>query len=366
VINGIGLFMVAVVIGSSARIDVISVAIWDLLSVYPPHTGAALLLALGMLLVILALRIAQRYVVRSGRQATVGGRGIRVAPLRLGWIRVVTRILVSLYILAAAVAPVVGLLVVSLEHYWSPSIPWTHLTLVNFTEVFDSAQTYRALINSLVLAAAAATIVMLAAAFLMLYARQKDPASGRRIGTKKRRRDGEDNRKKQAIDLILTLPATVPPSVIAVSFILAFSGHPFNLYGSIWIILLAFVVMEIPYAASTASTATSVVGSELAEASRICGASERRTMLRILVPTALPGLAAGWVLVFIRAFGEVAAVALLSGSSNPVVGSVLLNLWQQGQFSQMTALAIVVWLISSGLVLLSLRLSRWQLARATH
>jgi iron(III) transport system permease protein len=86
-------------------------------------------------------------------------------------------------------------------------------------------------------------------------------------------------------------------------------------------------------------------------------------MRRILLPLVLPGLAAGWVLVFVRSFGEVTASAILSGSSNPVVGSMLLDLWRQGNFPMMTAFALIVWLIGSLLVLVMLRLNNRSLGK---
>ncbi|GAA5003797.1 ABC transporter permease [Streptomyces hyderabadensis] len=363
IINGIGLFSVPVILGTNARIEVLSVRIWRYLTDYPSNPDAALVLAAGMLVVILALRTVQKYLVPSGRQATIGGRGVRATRMRLGPFRLLTRLLVAGYIAAAVVLPVLGLLLVSVEPFWSMKIRWGQLSLVNYQNVLGNTQTLRSLLTSLGLAAVCATVAMLVAGFLMLYAHQRRGTGGRRRGGK--RRDGQESGHKRVIDFVTSLPATIPHSLIGVSFILAFSGKPFGLYGTVFILLLAYLTMEMPYAASAAGTATSVVGNELAEASRIFGASERRTVGRILLPLVLPGLAAGWVLVFIHILGEVTASSLLSGSSNPVVGRVLLDLWGQGNFPQMTALAIVIWLISSVFVLLMLRLSNRRFARAT-
>jgi len=116
--------------------------------------------------------------------------------------------------------------------------------------------------------------------------------------------------------------------------------------------------MQIPYAARTANAAASDVGAELAEASRVFGASERRTFVKVLLPLALPGLAAGWVILFIHMVGELTASALLSGSSNPVVGRGLLDLWNNGSFPQLTSLAIVMSVVDSVFVIAMLRLTR--------
>jgi iron(III) transport system permease protein len=366
VINGIGMFSVPVILGTSAQIEVVSVRIWRFLTDFPSRPGAALVLAGVMLLVVLALRLVQGHLVPSGRQATIGGRGVRSSPMRLGRFRVVTRFVVVAYIAVTVVLPVLGLLLVSVQRFWSANVQWDRLTLANYEYVLDNPFTYKALMNSLYLAALGATIAMAVAAFLMLYANTRNGTSGRRSGGKRRRGRGRESGIKGIIDFVTALPATIPHALVGVSFILAFSVAPFSLYGTVFLLLLAHLTMQMPYAASAASSAASVVGKELGEASRIFGASEQRTMRKILLPLVLPGLAAGWALVFIHILGEVTASALLSGASNPVVGSVLLDLWTQGNFPAMTAFSIIIWLIASALVVLSLRLSDRGFAKATR
>jgi iron(III) transport system permease protein len=212
----------------------------------------------------------------------------------------------------------------------------------------------------MILAGIGATICVAVAGFLMLYAHQIGHA---RRGGKKQRRQWAPGFRGM-VDFVTSLPTTIPHSLIGVAFILAFSQAPFDIYGTIWILLLAFLVMELPYAAGSARAATSSIGHELTEASRIYRASPGGTMRRILLPLVLPGLATGWVLVFVRAFGEVTASAILSGTSNPVVGSVLLDLWRQGNFPMMTAFALIVWLIGSVLVLSMLWFNNRGLAKA--
>ncbi|HEX6513145.1 MAG TPA: ABC transporter permease subunit, partial [Chloroflexota bacterium] len=184
------------------------------------------------------------------------------------------------------------------------------------------------------------SVTMLLAAVLMLHVQQAKGA-GRRL-----------------VDAVTALPATIPHTVIGVSFLIAFSRPPAPLYGTVYILLLAYIIMQLPYAARTASAAASDIGSELAEASRVFRASERRTFVRVLLPLALPGLAAGWIILFIHMVGELTASALLSGTSNPVVGRVILDLWNNGSFPQLTSLAIVMSVVNSVFVLAMLRLTR--------
>ena len=359
-INGIGMFSVPVILGTGARIELISVRIWVYLTNYPNNQPAALVLAGAMLLAVLSLRLVQWRLLPTARQATIGGKGVRGALTRLGMLRHVTRLLIVFYILLSLVLPVMALGLVSLEAFWTAQVPWDRLSLINYQRVLtENPATIRALADSVGLAGAGATLALAIAGFLMLYAHQRPTATRGRWRQKGPAAPGW----KGIVDFVTTLPATLPHSLIAVSFILAFAAAPFDLYGTIWILLLAYLTMEIPYAASAAKSATNMIGKELTEASRIFRASAGRTMARILLPLAMPGLAAGWVLVFIHILGEVTASAILSGNSNPVVGSVLLDLWRQGNFPQMTAFALVIWLIASILVVVMLRLNSRGLRR---
>jgi iron(III) transport system permease protein len=279
--------------------------------------------------------------VHVGQHAAVGGRGFRASQTALGRWRGWARAAAIGYVGLTAVLPAAGLVLVSLQRFWTPAVRWDQLTLGNFRFVLlENRDTTRSLLTSLSLGLVGATLTMLAAALLMLHVHQAR-GTGRRL-----------------VDAITALPATIPHTVIGVSFLIAFSRPPAPLYGTVYILLLAYIIMQLPYAARTASAAASDIGSELAEASRVFRASERRTFARVLLPLALPGLAAGWVILFIHMVGELTASALLSGTSNPVVGRVILDLWNNGSFPQLTSLAIVMSVVNSAFVLVMLRLTR--------
>jgi iron(III) transport system permease protein len=116
--------------------------------------------------------------------------------------------------------------------------------------------------------------------------------------------------------------------------------------------------MTLPYAARAASSATDTIGAELGEASRVNRASDLVTLRRILLPLALPGLVAGWIMVFVHTVGEITASAFLSGTHNPVIGRVLLDFWTFGNFPQVASLALVITAISAGFVGLLLFVTR--------
>ncbi len=330
VIGGIGLFSVPIVLGTAARMDVISVHIYRLFEQFPPQTATGLMLSAAMVAVVQALLLAQRWLVPSEGHAVIGGRGGRAGLIRLGrWRRPAQGLAIG-YLLATSVLPVLGLAIVSLQPFWTPIIDSAQFTLANYTFVlFENGPTSRAFVTSLSLGAATATAAVLIAALLLLGSRQSQGSVAK------------------ASDMVLTLPATLPHTVIGVAFLITFTPAPFKLYGTTTLLFLAYLAMALPFAARAAAAAASGIGADLSEASRIAGAGRGRTFLRILLPLSLPGLMAGWIIVFIHTAGEVTASSLLAGARNPVIGRVMTELWVFGSFPQLAAMSIVVTAVTS-------------------
>ena len=228
VISGVGMFSVPIVIGTGARIDVLSVRIFRLLGTsFPPRTGVALILAAMMLIVVRHFSPCSGRSSGSGQHAAIGGRGFRDAPVALGPWKLWARAAGIAYVVATAVLPAVGLLLVSVQRFWTPDVRWNQLTFANYQFVLlQNRDTSHSLLNSLLLGLTGSTLTMLLAAVLMLQV-QVANGSGRRL-----------------VDAITALPATIPHTVVGVSFLVAFGRPPLPLYGTVYILLLAYVAMQ--------------------------------------------------------------------------------------------------------------------------
>jgi len=339
-IAGIGLFSVPFIIGTGARIDVLSVYVFRLLEQYPPQTALALSLAFGMMLAVQLLLLAQRFILKEGRHASIGGRGFRVNREELGAWKLPARAFVILYVVATVVLPFLALLVVSLQPFWSPVIDPALFTIRNYRiALFEWGPVNLALFNSLSLGAITATLVTGVIGFIVLFGYYNKSFEAR------------------AADILTAVPSTIPHTVVGVAFLIAFAFPPFNLRNSLIVLLAAYVVMALPFAGRTAAATASGISRELAEAAKVFGAGDMRVFLKVMLPLALPGLAAGWAIIFIQTAGEVTASALLAGSQTPVIGRVLMDLWNYGSFPQVAALAIIVTLINSLVIALILKLS---------
>ncbi|MGY6709418.1 MAG: ABC transporter permease [Rhizobiaceae bacterium] len=348
-IAGLGLFSVPFIVASGARIDVLSVYVFRLLEHYPPRTALAFSLAFGMMLVVQLLLLGQRYMLNRGLHATVGGRGYRALRSEIGIWRRPAQLLTWTYVVVTVVLPLVALIVVSVQRFWTPIIDLGQLSFNNYyTALFVAGPTSRALVNSFGLGAATATITMLVVGALILFGYHRQTLEAR------------------VTDIVTAIPATIPHTVVGISFLIAFSLPPFRMQNSLLLILMAYIVMALPFAGRTAAAAASAIGKEIAEAAKVFGASDGRVFWKILLPVALPGLAAGWIIIFIQTAGEVTASAILSGSRTPVIGRVLMDLWSYGSIPQVAALAIIITLINTAAVLVVLRLSNRSINLATN
>jgi iron(III) transport system permease protein len=350
----LGLYSIPSVLATGAGIRVLTVEIVNAVAFsYPSRTDVAVGLSLVMVVAVSFMWALHNRVLRGSRHATVGGKARTATPIRLGRWRWPLRILVVLYAVVTTVFPVLALSVVTLSGYWTPRVNWGSLSLEPFLrQILGDPTSREALGNSLSLGASGATVAIVAAAILALFY-LKVP---RRWG--------------KAIDGAIKLPSTLSPIVLAVGFVFVLAGPPLSLSGTWVILLLGYVALYFPQGSVAAEGAASQVAPELAEASAVSGANQSRTFARIYLPLMGPGLIAGWALLFVRMVGDLSASAMLAGPGNPVVGRQILDVFQNGSFSLMAAIAMTLTVISAAAVIvltaLSRRVTRWSTAATRH
>lgn len=330
VISGLGTYSIPAIIATTAEIEVLPTKIVHLLvKDYPPQLAHAQLLGLVMLVVVMGFWSLQRRFSTTGQFVTVGGRAAGSAPMALGGWRWPARAVMGLYIVVASILPMLALLLVSVQRFWSPVIDPSKFTLFHFENVlFVNRVTFASFTNSLLLATVGATLAMGIAVLTAIYSSFRGGVLGR------------------LVDIVIKAPATIPNLVISLAFLTTFSGAPFNLSGTLTILLIAFIVMYIPPGSIAAASALTQVGTDLREASYVAGAGEGRTIRRIVLPIALSGFAAGWTLVFVHMMGDLSASALLSGVKTPVIGFAILTIWETGSFGVLAAFSTVMCLLN--------------------
>ncbi|MGH7265651.1 MAG: ABC transporter permease, partial [Candidatus Rokuibacteriota bacterium] len=338
-VNAIALFGSQAIVGLPGRVFTLPTRIYALFD-YPPRYGLASALSLLFVAItVVALYLQRRYLARRS-YVTVGGKGARRELIDLGPARWVVFGFCVVTFVVAVLAPYLTLLAVSLSRSWGLTF-WQNLTLANYRFVlFEYDVTRRAIFNSLLLAGAAATIAVVLGG-LITWIDLRTTVRGRRL-----------------LDYASLIPLGLPGIVVAVALIQFWLRMPVPLYGTLTIILLAYVGRYIPLAVRASNSALRQVDPSLEETARITGAGWLRTLGSVTLPITWPGLFAGWLLVFVPAIQELSASILLFSSDSITLAVAVYNLYETGYLEPVAALAIVSMLIITAAIALARRVGR--------
>jgi iron(III) transport system permease protein len=336
-VNAIALFGSQAIIGLPGRIVTLPTRIYALFD-YPPEYGLASALSLVFVLLTVAALYLQRAFLARRSYVTLAGKGSRPQLMQLGIFRWVMLGFAVLIFIVSIVAPYSTLIAVSFSKSWGLEF-WKNLTLANYKFIlFDYNVTQRAIGNSLLLATIAATLaVLLGAVIGWIDLRTRIP--GRRL-----------------LDYFSLIPLGLPGIVVAVALIQFWLAMPVALYGTLAILLLAYVGRYIPLGVRAANASLRQVDPSLEESAQILGASWGTTMREITLPLIRPGLFAGWLLVFVPVIQELSASILLFSSSSITLAVAIYNLYETGYIEPVAALAMINMMIIGAAILLAYRI----------
>lgn len=337
-VNAIALFGSQAIIGLPARIFTLPTRIYSLFD-YPPQYGLASALSLIFILITVAALWLQRSFLARRSYVTLGGKGARLEMMDLGPFRWVLFGLVFIIFIISIVLPYSTLIAVSLSKSWGLEF-WKNLTLANYRYIlFEYDVTQRAIMNSLLLATIAATVAVFVGAILA-WIDLRTELPGRKL-----------------LDYAALIPLGLPGIVMAVALIQFWLATPLPIYGTLLILLLAYVARYIPLGVRAANAALSQVDGSLEESARVLGATWGQTLRAITLPLMRPGLFAGWLLVFVPVIQELSASILLFSSSSITLAVAVYNLYETGATEAVAALAMVNMVIISAALIIATKLS---------
>jgi len=311
-------FGIPAVVGLPARFSMVTTEIYQRLSFSANQTSFAAAVVLAALLALLAslfLILIGRFdvgaaVAAAGRRQPAGGRWTLGGAVLLaaGWLWVgLTSLLPLAALILVAVTRAYGLLPTPAN--WS----------VTHFEAAISRNGGEALLRSGGLAALAATAIVLLGIVAALI--------------------GRGSRAGRLLEGAIALPYAIPGSALAVAVILAFSRW---LYGSLLIILLAYVARFWALGHRPIAGALAQTGRELLQAAQVAGAGPLRSFMTGAWPAIAPASAFAWLLVFLTALHELTVSSLLYTPVTQTVAVVVLNSEQEGDVARTAALAVVL------------------------
>jgi iron(III) transport system permease protein len=318
-------FEVPAIIGVPGRIFVYTSRVYLSLKLTPPNFGLAAGYGLVLLLISVAgLVLHRRATRRIERYTTVTGKAYRPRRVDLGRFRIVALAGLGLYGILAIGLPLLVLIYASLVRVYSvPSLEsLRELTLSNYAFIVNDDLTRTAVLNSILMGLGAATIVVaLTAVIAWVTVRTRLPGRG-------------------VLDFLAFVPITIPGIVLGISLIWVYFTIPIRIYGTLWILLVAYTTRYLPYGIRGTSAAIIQVHRELEEAAAAAGARWWPTFRHILLPLLRPALVGTWIYIFIVSLRELGSSILLYSSESVVLAVRIFDLRDSGNYTSIAALSI--------------------------
>jgi iron(III) transport system permease protein len=320
-------FETPALIGIPARIYVYTSEIFLAFNEYPPDYGRGGALAVGLLLLsAVGVWLYTRSTRENKKFQTVTGKAFRPRQFELGPWRWAGFGFLMAYFLLVVLLPFLVLLWASfLPFFATPNLDAiSKLGLDNYKYLWGFRPFWDAMRNSVVLATLSATVAMgLTSLIAWIVYKSRLPGSW-------------------ILDFLAFVPITVPGIVMGMALILLYVAFPLPIYGTIWVLLIAYVTRFIPYGMRAASGSILQIHSELEEAAAASGASWWETFRRVTLPLLRPGIAAGWIYICIVSFREFSTSVLLATGESRVLSILLFTMFEQGQVTIVAAIGILM------------------------
>ena len=271
----LGSFSAALVLGTPNRFYVLTTAIYQLVQQFPPRLPLAAAMGVSLFVVMFVmLRIYHGMLV--GRSfVTVTGKAFRPRPMDVGRTRWVFFGVGVFYVTVSAILPIFTLLYASIQRLSTAFPKLSNFTLDQYRTAFSQTAVRVAMWNSLWLGFVTATIgIFITGLLAWIINRSRLPGRG-------------------LLEYVVMFPQSVPRLVFAFGMMWAWIVFPLPIYGTFWILLIAYITVFLPLGVRTISGVLVQLDKSLDECGEVCGASWGYRMRTITMPLIKPGLIAG-------------------------------------------------------------------------
>jgi iron(III) transport system permease protein len=324
----LGIYGIPAVLGAPTNINVLTTYIFKLTNWSPPLYNTAAAVAVLLMEVTGLLVFLQQRMLSGRSYTTVAGKAFRPRLLDLGRWRWFTFGLGLVYLVVVVILPSLALIVAAFRKFMfirdaASLFDMRQYSLMHFVSIFDNPLTLNSIYNAVEVGVITA-VVGGALAFAIGYTIHRTNVGGRRV-----------------IDLITTIPVAIPGLVVGVAYLWAWIGIPGGLYGTIWILALAFIARFMPDTVKALSTSFLQIHRELEEAAWVCGKGMFGTIRTIVLPLARPGVIASMTLLFVLAVRELGSSLFLYTSNTMVMSVLLLDYYEGGNIGKTAAFSLV-------------------------
>ncbi|UWU25557.1 iron ABC transporter permease (plasmid) [Rhizobium sp. CB3060] len=344
ILLGFETFGIPLVLGDPNGIMVLTTYIYKLTTLFGTPTYQLMaVVAVVLVLITLPLVAIQRRLLRNARRyAALGGKGARVATLKLGTSgQAIALAIIGLWLFISVVLPIGGIVVRAFVDAWGEGVNlFDQFTLANFAHLMDVPALKNGIVNTILLSVGGGAL----AVFIYLL-----------VGLAGHRNWGMSN---TVLDYIVLLPRALPGLVVGLAFFWVFLFVPFltPLRPTLVSLFVAYVVVGLSYGLRLLQGTLLQVAPELEESARTTGATIGRTWKDVVIPIVRPGLAGAWALIMIIFLREYATGVYLMGAGTEVIGSLMVSLLQTGAMNTIAALSLISIVLTGAGLALALRL----------
>ncbi|MHB8668800.1 MAG: ABC transporter permease [Burkholderiales bacterium] len=339
-LEAIALFGSPALLALPGRFQVVTTQLWQFFE-YPPKVGVASAYAMPLLGITIFLFWLQRRLTHRKGYVSLTGKGGERRPIKLGgWKWPMLGYCLAVCTLSFFM-PMVVICQAALAKAWGRGFRLDNLTLDNlYFTLFQNTLTRNATFNTFTYAGSAA-LIAIALALCVAYIVNRQLV-GRHLGN--------------ILSFLTMAPFVIPGIVLAIGFYAAYTHPPLVLYGTAWILILAFATRYLPIAYANCNAAIRSINPELEDAVRILGGTRFTAIRQVVAPLLKRNLAGAFILVFIPCVRELSCAIFLSSINTQVLSVLLFDKSDEGNFEMLAAIGLLLVLITVAFILVGFRL----------
>jgi iron(III) transport system permease protein len=339
-LEAIALFGSPALLALPGRFHVVTTQLWQFFE-FPPRVGVASAYAMPLLGITVLLFWLQRRIISRKGYVSLTGKGGERRPVALGaWRWPMLAFCLAVCTLSFFM-PMVVIVQAATAKAWGRGFSLDNFTLDNlYFTMFENNLTRDATLNTFTYAGGA-SIIAIVLSLCIAYAVNRNLV-GKRLGN--------------TLSFLTMAPFVIPGIVLAIGFYAAYANPPFALYGTAWILILAFATRFLPIAYTNSSAAIRSINPELEDAVRILGGSRFTAIWRVVMPLLKRSLAGAFILVFIPATRELSAAIFLYSIDTQVLSVLLFDKSDEGNFEMLASIGLILVVITVALILIGFRL----------
>ncbi len=315
-------FSILAIIALPARIPFVATELYLNFTQQPPDYSYATISAILLIAFTIFGLWLQRRVNRSQDFITVSGKGHKAEPIKLGRWRHVFTAIMGFYLFVTVALPMLVLVFASIQPFWATNV--ASFTLENYQEILSRGSVVGAIKNSIFLAVFGGLLAaLLAVTVSYIVLRTESPV-------------------RNMIDFLSSLPISIPSIAFGVALLWAWIAVPLPIFGTIWILLIAYVTKYMTMGVRNVSAALTQVSPELEAAARVFGATQFQAARAVTFPLVRNSIFGSWVLAFASMIKELNLSILLYSFGSIVFPILIFDAHEEGDFTMVAAMSVML------------------------